>query len=1027
MHAKINYLFFIFIFLSMNFLSVAQYAPQDSYKINMKKVEFPGQFPAAGIWKTATDKNGFLWFTTNSGLFRYDGSSIIQLGINGSPSLPSLTITDFKIDNQNKIWLGFVNNAAVFDLEKWEIKILKFTESKNITEFSKYITAIYIAPNGGVYYGSKNGSIFFVKNDSLQLITQSKNAVSEITSFNNNIWAINENGQIINFSFQEGQQSKNIKTFSLPQLKDSFLYRICHDSLGNFLISTNYHQFYSGNFNELVNSFSDSKPIYKRRILLHKITPPTNPAKIRHSPFYLTSSNETYALSLDSLNIIELYKYNYTQKEWSKIKNTYPFHLDGNIYTINKSGENAFISSTECFIQIGQIKSPLNSLLINPNGTNSVRSIYKEKNTLYIGSYIGFTIYDLTNKQNTATYNSRKIYSQIAWDENTYLLADELKGFFWFEPKISKFTFLNLNPLDNSWQKKPTVMVRMNKDSVLTGSYHGLHILEPKKNRITPIQQFTNSDILHSAQITSILPSPFNNKQTKPYIITSNKGTFIVDFSTHQVSPWIQENHEGSSPTSASTISSYGLMSINEDIWIGTSGLGVVATDSNGNILDTKWLNSRLKSQIIFSLSLFGDNVYIGTGDGLYVWNRVDSTLNYYNEAHGMGSKEFNTASNYNDNQSLFLATLNGVVHFDIHTKKYQINDSQSTIPIASLTISNKEATATYYNLSYDSSLLKEIIIPSNYNYFSISFGSYEEKNSIFYYKLDYDGQWIELGKKRELTFANLSPGSYQLQLAKSLDGSNLIVNSNVIKFHVQPRLSQTVYFKIFVIFCSILLGGGLIWFIYRQKMKEEKLRLDIAGDLHDEVGSGLTRIWLQAQKIVQKAESDITNPLPNRELKSLAETSKETLSMMSDIIWAINSKFDTTEDLILRMRDYIYKIKQEINTNITLNVENLVIKNKNKMNQTTRQSLFLIFKEAITNAVKYGNEREIKILIKEDKKHFYLTISNGLDNKYKNQNIHFIQGGTGLKNIQKRVKKMKGTFTYYVNEQDLFILQIKI
>ena len=50
-----------------------------------------------------------------------------------------------------------------------------------------------------------------------------------------------------------------------------------------------------------------------------------------------------------------------------------------------------------------------------------------------------------------------------------------------------------------------------------------------------------------------------------------------------------------------------------------------------------------------------------------------------------------------------------------------------------------------------------------------------------------------------------------------------------------------------------------------------------------------------------------------------------------------------------------------------------------------------------------------------------------GFKNKYTNQNANFLQGGTGIKNIQKRVKKMKGSFTYFINEHDLFVLQIKI
>src|SRR3546814_11882126 len=81
------------------------------------------------------------------------------------------------------------------------------------------------------------------------------------------------------------------------------------------------------------------------------------------------------------------------------------------------------------------------------------------------------------------------------------------------------------------------------------------------------------------------------------------------------------------------------------------------------------------------------------------------------------------------------------------------------------------------------------------------------------------------------------------------------------------------------------------------QLQKERRLRIKIADDLHDEVGSSLTRIWHQASQSIPVMEQ-------RKPLRAISETSREAIATMSDIVWSIDARFDTLRDLIMRIKE---------------------------------------------------------------------------------------------------------------------------
>jgi two-component system sensor histidine kinase UhpB len=184
-------------------------------------------------------------------------------------------------------------------------------------------------------------------------------------------------------------------------------------------------------------------------------------------------------------------------------------------------------------------------------------------------------------------------------------------------------------------------------------------------------------------------------------------------------------------------------------------------------------------------------------------------------------------------------------------------------------------------------------------------------------------------------------------------------------------------------------------YFITRQKLKLQLLRNKIAIDLHDDVGSTLSSIAMFSE--MAQHQSKEVNPL----LDTIGENSRKMLDAMADIVWTINPENDQFENIILRMRSYAYEIlgAKQIEFDFTADEDLTTV----KLPMDVRKNLFLIFKEATNNIVKYANTDTAFFSIKNEKDHIAMMIrDNG-----KGFDVHQLTEGNGLKNMKKRAAEI--------------------
>lgn len=192
-----------------------------------------------------------------------------------------------------------------------------------------------------------------------------------------------------------------------------------------------------------------------------------------------------------------------------------------------------------------------------------------------------------------------------------------------------------------------------------------------------------------------------------------------------------------------------------------------------------------------------------------------------------------------------------------------------------------------------------------------------------------------------------------------------------------------------------------------QQQMAQRKLELEqtkrtISRDLHDEIGSTLSSISMQAELAHRKmARHENVSDL----VDTISTASKDMLTQMSDIVWSLNADHENIEQLSIRLLNFCATVLphhqiefscelDEATKRVTLNTEQL-------------KEVYLICKEAITNSMKYAACTNILLTFKSDAR--FLTVQIADNGKgFEEGQLSNVMGGRGIQHMKSRAAKLK-------------------
>ena len=220
-----------------------------------------------------------------------------------------------------------------------------------------------------------------------------------------------------------------------------------------------------------------------------------------------------------------------------------------------------------------------------------------------------------------------------------------------------------------------------------------------------------------------------------------------------------------------------------------------------------------------------------------------------------------------------------------------------------------------------------------------------------------------------------------------------------------RTRLLQYLFIILFI--TAVIIG----WLLYnrskiRRKLQEQLLRNQIAGDLHDDIGSALSSIDISSRiALVKKDDSEAVET----QLQKIRQQAHQTLESMSDIVWSINPGNDSFENTLARLREFAFELCEPLGIAISFELPQEL--ETTAINQVKRKNLFLICKEAINNAAKYSNCKTLSVRFEK--------AGNGnvlvkIQDDGSGFNEEEVKKGNGLRNMKARAQLMEGSLSIY-------------
>lgn len=562
-----------------------------------------------------------------------------------------------------------------------------------------------------------------------------------------------------------------------------------------------------------------------------------------------------------------------------------------------------------------------------------------------------------------------------------------------FDPRSNSFTHYEYGTrsargIRSNWIQQ---LLETHDGQLLVGTNDGLQVYHSHTNTFDsfhPLLSAGNCPLPDSASVNALFE---DSKQTL-WIGTWLDGLYHYDPLQRTMKHYMPE------PNNLQSLSAAKITSLYEDskgfLWIGTHSGGLDKFDRNAGTFRRYTIRNGLPNDVVFGmLEDRSGNLWVSTMKGLAKFDPVTEQFQVYTVADGLVHNQFNWRASYKDDHGMmFFGGLNGFVAF--YPDSFITTVAAPQVAITSLKIFEKEAV-----LPQTISTMKEVMLAHDQNFFSLEFIALDlapaQKHSYEYMLEGIDLHWVQAGMRTKAYYTDIRPGAYKfLVKARNADGewSRPVSLALVIK----PAWWMTWWFKVIVGLMAI--GVGFLIYRYRvnQLLAIERIRYNIASDLHDEIGSNLSSISVDGQMLMR---SPLLNDKERQLSTDINKTAMETIDAMRDIVWFINPKHDAGEDIIFKMKETASKLFGEMQWSFTASSGMRI----ELYDLGVRRNIFLIYKEALTNIARHADATFCSIEISAPGSVLTLAITdNG-----KGFDVHRVKENNGLLNMRQRAENI--------------------
>ncbi len=940
--------------------------------------------------------DGFLWIGTNKGLDRFDGYAFLPVGLFIKNSLSSNLITQlFEID-PGKLWVATDNGINVVNLKNNLITDVYRQDTTENSLSDNYVMQIYQAPNKTIWVSTSNGILHkyigkgkFKRYYNLNAKDKRFGSKLTITAFQNYIWLKTPDrgvykvdpvsGNIIQqftsgfSSFDEGGISVLPKIGLLWMRKDSVK-----------VFNTEGNQFENiqfGNLNDISTVLNN-----------------------RNGDLWIVASNrkKLYFCSNNGITDVSGYLFDYSKNVQI---NSINLGLSGDLWISTNNGLYKLIIESPLFKSI-LTKYQINEPFYVPSYKGMIQDSLGE---IFIGGYGG--LYKISANQKILKLNDRSIsyISNILIDDNNnYLWAiSEGHGILHVNKKTG-----SVIQVKNNNQKYNYLMAGM-KDTnnvLLLGGNDALFWYYPFTHTFLDFKLQYEGASFQRPMVRYI----YRSKNNFVWICTQY-GIFVLDKSRHIIARYFEGGKEG-----------FGLPvnrvnHLNEDrtgkIWAATEGGGACRINwSDKKISVLNKATGLTDNTVEAILEDSSGMLWLTTYNGISVIEPKTYRIKNYFQEDGLSDNEFNPASCLKAKDGrLFFGGINGINIGQVYQPISYESEPKNKINFSKIEflIENNE-TKEVYN---QDDLGNGLVLPYESSFLYITFFNsdfYHSDKNIFYYRIEeLNKDWLPLGEKNFIRFASLTPGKYTLHIKGKSAKTNMEAEEAILRFEVLQVFYKRWWF--ILILLSIIISLYTMWVSLKiQRVKElTAVRSKISSDLHDEVGSALTRVAMLAEFI----EEDVDQK--HREvLKSIVNSCRMAISSMRDVIWSMDGQYYRVGNLFDKITEMVQQTMEYSPIQYTLEFDPELY--RIKISQINKQEIFFIVKEAFHNIVKHsqGNLAELKVFRIKNELVFIIANTGKLPEGK-------IQTGSGMNNMVKRAERIRAKLV--IDTSDGYLIKLTI
>lgn len=196
---------------------------------------------------------------------------------------------------------------------------------------------------------------------------------------------------------------------------------------------------------------------------------------------------------------------------------------------------------------------------------------------------------------------------------------------------------------------------------------------------------------------------------------------------------------------------------------------------------------------------------------------------------------------------------------------------------------------------------------------------------------------------------------------------------------------------------------------IIKQMQNSDKIRSQIARDLHDDLGATLSSVAMLSQ--AAKRQMTDASPQVNELLDLISANSQRTVATIRDIIWTTRPMNDSLNNIVTKMKNFASEMLDKKQVSCHFEIDPALKNYSLPANQ--QYNFYMIFKEAINNIAKYAQATQVEVKIFSQHQQLYLRIE---DNGVGFEPSTVRGKGNGLFNMEKRVEELGGYFSIQSN-----------